>query len=432
MNEASPIQVDASESADSAFIPLSRDDVINELTSDKFWTNPDERSRVVSVLRLIGLLRQHQSAETLNRLVDLYDPFNPDDETINLVEATEMERLEKRRIFNAKLKELVISANFHEIGSDEMDDIFEKASPDGVHVEVDFEEYELYLMFYRGEAKVEKKKRDIRKLFLKHLTFEVDIYQRLFVAVKFKTEEQRIAELKQQGLDDKAARKKLKRNRKMLPPACSSDHIYVKIFKNIPKYDVEMLFPNLRVKMKYRDKLQLGGSAILGTVMWAVGTASKLLVAVALSPIVLAGTLITGVGGIMYAQIRNIFVTRDRYRMQLAQSLYFQNIANNQAALALMVDEAEEEDIKEEALLYVHLCQTPVHESQLENLRIRINGFLFQNFKIDTNFDIHDALDRLMARGLVRRSSSGDLWVMSPAEAVPFLQTAWSRLASVY
>ena len=48
MNEASPIQVDASESADSAFIPLSRDDVINELTSDKFWTNPDERSRVVS------------------------------------------------------------------------------------------------------------------------------------------------------------------------------------------------------------------------------------------------------------------------------------------------------------------------------------------------------------------------------------------------
>jgi hypothetical protein len=406
--------------------------VIRELASEKLWTNPDERANVVTVLKLIGMLRQHQSAETLNRLVDLYDPFNPDDETINLVEAQEMERLEKRRIFNAKMKDLVTSANFHEIGHDEMDEIFEKASPDGVHVEVDFEDYELCLMFHRGETKVEKKKRDIAKLYLKHKTYEVDIYDRLFVAVKFKPEEQRISEFKQQGLDDKAARKKLKSLRKMLPPACSSDDIYIKIFKNIPKYDVEMLFPNLRVKMKYRDKLQLGGSALVGTLTWAIGTASKLLVAVALSPIVLAGTLITGVGGIMYAQIRNIFVTRDRYRMQLAQSLYFQNIANNQAALALMVDEAEEEDVKEEALLYVHLCQTPVHESQLENLRIRINAFVFKNFRTDVNFDIRDALDRLLARGLVTQSDSGELRAMPPEEAVPFLKTAWARLASVH
>lgn len=432
MNEASPISIDTSESADSAFIPIARDDVIGELTSEKLWSNPNERSSVVSVLKLIGLLRQHQSAETLNQLVELYDPFNPDDETVNLVEATEMERLEKRQIFNNKLKELVTSANFHEIGSDEMDDIFEKASPDGVHVEVDFEEYELCLMFYRGEAIVQKQMRDIRKLFLKHITFDVDMYERLFVAVKFKSEEQRIEELKQQGLDEKTARKKLKKMRKMLPPCFSSDHIYVKIFKDIPKYDVEMLFPNLRVKMKYRDKLQLGGSAVFGTLTWVLGTGTKYLIAAAIAPIYLAGAFVTGIGGIMYAQIRNIFVTRDRYRMQLAQSLYFQNIANNQAALALMVDEAEEEDIKEEALLYVHLCQTPVHETQLESLRMRINAFLSKNFKIDTNFDIHDALNRLMARGLVRKSSNGDLWVMSPQEAVPFLQTAWSRLASVY
>ncbi|MBX2805094.1 MAG: DUF3754 domain-containing protein [Hyphomicrobiales bacterium] len=432
MNEASPIRIDPPETMESAFIPLSRDDVIKGLASEELWSNPEERANVYSVLNLIGMIRQHHSAETLNRLTDLYDPFNPDDETVNLVEAQEMERLEKRRIFNSKLKELVTSANFQEIGSEEMDEIFEKASPDGVHVEVDFDEYELCLMFHRGESTVEKKKRDIMKLYLKHKTYRVDVYDRLFVALKFKPEEQRITELQRDGLDEKAARKKLTKLRKMLPPAFSTDHIYVKIFKSIPKYDVEMLFPNLRVKMKYRDKLQLGGSALLGTLTWAVGTASKLLVAVALSPIVLAGTLLTGVGGIMYAQIRNIFVTRDRYRMQLAQSLYFQNIANNQAALALMVDEAEEEDVKEEALLYVHLCQWPVHESQLENLRIRIDGFLFKNFQIDVKFDIRDALDRLMARGLVTQSPTGELQAMPPQEAVPFLKTAWARLASVH
>ena len=93
MNEASPILIDAPASVEPAFIPISRDDVIRELSSEKLWTNPDERASVALVLKLIGLLRQHQSAETLNRLVDLYDPFNPDDETVNLVEATEMERL---------------------------------------------------------------------------------------------------------------------------------------------------------------------------------------------------------------------------------------------------------------------------------------------------------------------------------------------------
>ena len=419
--------------AQSAFIPIARSDVIKELTSEKMWPNPDERAQIISALKLIALLRQQRSAETLDMLSEIYDPFNPDDETINIVEAGEIERLEKRRIFNTKLKDLVTSANFHDIGPEELDEIFTNASPDGVHVEVDFDEYELCLMFYRGSKKIQKHKPDILKLYLKNKTYEVDIYERLFIAVKFKPAEVRIQELMQEhGIDEKKARKKLKKLRKMLPPSCSTDDIYIKIFKDIPCYDVEMLFPNLRVKMKPRDKLQLGSSALGGTLMWVFGTISKWAILAALSPLMLAGALATGVGGIMWAQIRNIFVTRDRYRMQLAQSLYFQNIANNQAALALMVDEAEEEDIKEEALLYVHLRQTPIHESQLENLRIRINAFLFKHFQIDVSFDIHDALERLIGRGLVTRSMSGELHTMPPGEAVPFLRNSWSRLASTY
>ncbi len=431
MNEASPIRAEAVALTRDAFIPVSRPDIIKALTADAYWTNPEQRSHAENVLRLIGMLRQHQSAETLNRMSEIYDPFNPDDETVNIVEASEMERLEKRRMFNSKLKDLVTSANFRELTPDELEEIFEKASPDGVHVEVEFGEYEVRLMFYRGASTMRKRKRDARKLFLKHTEFDVDIFERLFLAIKLKPEEQRIRELMQEnGIDEKKARKKLAKMRSMLPPACSSDHIYIKIFKDIPRFDVEMLFPNIRVKMKYKDKLQLGGSALFGAATWAIGTASKLIVAVAISPVVLAGTLITGVGGIMYAQVRNIFITRDRYRMQLAQSLYFQNIANNQAALALMVDEAEEEDVKEEALLYAHLCQTPTHTSQLENLRIRINAFLFKNFGVDVDFDIHDALTRLIARGLVTQSPAGELRAMPPEEAAPFLRNAWARLAA--
>ena len=431
MNDASPITVAGQAMAQPAFIPVSRSDIVEALLSPDRWSTSDERILASDVLMKIGSLRQHKSGVLLNQLSDLYDPFNPDDETVNLTEAPEMERLEKRRLFNAKLKDLINSANYHELHEHELEEILDKATPDGVHVEVDFKEYDVMLIFYRGAYDVQRTKRDYRRLFLKKTQYSIPTFMRLFLAIKFKPEEIRVQELmKDYGLDEEKARKRLRKMRRMLPPACSTDHIYLKIFKTIPRYDVEMLFPNIKVKMKYRDKLQLGGSALVGTTAWAVGTAAKLAVAVALSPMLLIGALVTGVGGIMYAQVRNIFITRDRYRMQLAQSLYFQNLANNQGALALIVDDAEEEDVKEEALLYTHLLRTPTHVTQLDNLRGVINEFLNEKFGIDISFDIRDALDRLRAQGLVQDTPAGGLHPMPLRDASPYLYERWCNALS--
>lgn len=431
MNDASPITDAGQAVAQPAFIPVSRSDIIASLLSPERWDTAEERALAADVLMKLGAIRQHHSGMTLNQLSDLYDPFNPDDDTVNLTSASEMERLEKRRMFNTKLKDLVTSANYHQLQEHELEEILDKATPDGVHVEVDFKEYDIMLIFYRGAYDVQRTRRDYRRLFLKKKSYAVPTFLRLFLAIKFKPEETRIKELMQDyGLDEQKARKRLKKMRRMLPPACSTDHVYLKIFKTIPRYDVEMLFPNIKVKMKYTDKLQLGGSAVVGTAAWAVGTAAKLAVAVALSPMLLAGALVTGVGGIMYAQIRNIFITRDRYRMQLAQSLYFQNLANNQGALALIVDDAEEEDVKEEALLYTHLLRAPVQPTQLETLRALINQFLTSKFGVNVSFDIHDALNRLRAQGLVQDSPFGELRALPLREASRHLHERWCSALS--
>jgi len=426
MNDASPITLAGPAMAEPAFIPVSRSDIIQGLLSPDRWASEEERALAGDVLMKIGCLRQHKSSLLLNQLNDLYDPFNPDDETVNATEAPEMERLEKRRIFNAKLKDLINSANYHQLHEHELEEILDKATPDGVHVEVDFKEYDVMLIFYRGAYDAERTRRDYRRLFLKKRPYSVPTFVRLFLAIKFKPDEIRIPELmKDYGLDEEKARKRLKKMRRMLPPAFSTDHIYLKIFKTIPRYDVEMLFPNIKVKMKYSDKVQLGGSALVGTAAWAVGTAAKLAVAVALSPMLLVGALVTGVGGIMYAQVRNIFITRDKYRMQLAQSLYFQNLANNQGALALIVDDAEEEDVKEEALLYTHLLRSPTHGTQLDDLRGVINEFLKEKFGTTIAFDVHDALDRLRAQGLVQDSPTGELRAMPLRNASRYLYERW-------
>lgn len=427
--EAVSIETAGPAAVEPTFIPVARSDIFKALLAPELWPSAGERAHAETVLKRIGYLRQHKSGVMLNQLSDIYDPFNPDDETVNVVEVSDTERLEKRRLFNAKLKDLVTSANYKELQPHELEEILSKATPDGVHVDVDFKEYDVKIIFCRGESQIQRAKRDIRKLFLKNAYYDVPVYERLFLALKFKPEDVRILEImRDDGVDEKKARKKLQKMRRMLPPFLSSDHIYIKVFKDIPRFDVEMLFPNIRVKMKYRDKLQLGGSALFGTVTWVVGTASKFLVAAALSPLVLAGALVTGVGGIMYTQVRNIFITRDKYRMQLAQSLYFQNLANNQGALALMVDDAEEEDVKEEALLYMHLLRMPVHASQLDTVRERIDADLKQRFNVDVRFDVHDALERLAETGLVTQSAAGDLRALPVDEAARHLRDRWCSL----
>jgi len=230
------------------------------------------------------------------------------------------------------------------------------------------------------------------------------------------------------GITEEKARKKLNKIRAALPETFSNSHIYLKVFKDIPRLDVEMLFPNIRVKIKNTDKMQIGGSAIAGAVSYTVGTMLKLLTVAVLSPFMLATAIVMGFGGIIYAQIRNVFIARDRYRMQLAQSLYFQNLANNQAAIAMIVDEAEEEDVKEEVLLYAHLLGGPFHISKLEILRGYINKFLAEKLGAAVNFDIEDALKRLLASEIVTQTADGDIVALPLASAREVLHKRWCTL----
>jgi hypothetical protein len=435
MNDATPVTlvpVTASASAPvrKTFLPISRGDVIEALLSPDRYASERDRALARSVFYKIGCLRQHASSLALNELTDTYDPFNPDDDTINLRELTLEERTQKQGELVEIIRKHALSANYEEISEQGLQEILDKSTPDGVSVEVDFSEFEVKLLFFRGEEENLRERRDLFRLYLSKSQYTIPTFNRLFMALKFKPEALRIPEIMAADkLDEKAARRKLRRLRRSIPKTASIDHVYLKIFKNIPRYDVEMLFPNIRVKMKYRDKLQLGGSAVVGTVTWALGTATKLLVAVALSPLVLAAALLTGVGGIIYAQIRNIFITRDRYRMLLAQSLYFQNLANNQGALALIVDEAEEEDVKEEVLLYSHLLEQPIAARDVEVLDRRIEAFFSEKFGAEVDFDVYDALERLLASGLVIRTPSGELHARPLDEADRRLRNIWYNLA---
>jgi hypothetical protein len=79
------------------FIPVDRSDIYERLVSTVPWTE-DELPIAEGVLHYLSRLRQQDSCISLDRMAAYYDPFNPDDETVN---GGEREHLDLEPLLNA-------------------------------------------------------------------------------------------------------------------------------------------------------------------------------------------------------------------------------------------------------------------------------------------------------------------------------------------
>jgi hypothetical protein len=109
----------------------------------------------------------------------------------------------------------------------------------------------------------------------------------------------------------------------------------------------------------------------------------------------------------------------------MAQNLYFHAMADNRSAMIKLADRAAEEDVKEEMLLYAVLAKTPAKRADLADVDKGIERYLRQTFDIDVDFDLGDALGRLMADGLVTEAADGTLIALPPQEAAEHLDAKW-------
>lgn len=260
--------------------------------------------------------------------------------------------------------------------------------------------------------------------FLRKEEFEVPIFRRLFVLFKLKTDERRIADLMQKsGVDRKQAERFVKRRRRHLPKAMRDGNIYMKLFKNLPRSDIEMVFPNTEIKFKTLDKLKLGltGGGALGAGMF--GAAGKIAL-LASSPLVAIGAML-GLGGVAFRQAMNFSNQRQKYMVVMAQNLYFHSMADNRSVLSKLVERAAEEDFKEEILLYGVLAKETANRRDLPAIDVAIEAYLKTKFGLDLNFDVAEALERLIADGIVREDADGNLTALPPDQATRLIDEHW-------
>ncbi len=404
------------------FLPVTRHALLDRLTAAKSWPNGDA-VQARRFLRYLDYWRRHSYSVRLLDLEQTYEPFSPDSDLMSTRKFTPDERDAMRGRLVTQISELLEQANFTHVDPEHVHVILTKDSHYGLDLDVDLHAFEEILIFFRGATTITERRRDPLKAYVGWKEVQVPVFQRLFILFKLKPYDVRVQEvMKERDVDRKEAEKVVRQLRSMLPRTVTSDYVYLKLFKNIPRSDVEMIFPNTKVRFRLFDKIKFGVTAGGGLGMGVFGTVGK--IAVASNPYTLAGA-VAGLGGIAVRQATNFIAQRNRYMVVMAQNLYFHAMADNRGVMTLLADRAAEEDVKEEMLLYSVLAKERPNIRDLHRIDEAIEQYLLTAFGIGVDFDVGDALKRLKQEGIVTELPDGTLETLPPHAAAQQIDKLW-------
>jgi hypothetical protein len=335
----------------------------------------------------------HHQVEMLK---NCYSPFNPDADTQLNYDYSEQEKKELHKKLVETLTAILNAANFEKITKTDLEEALKEESLFKIRLRVDFEYFEEVIFYQRGES---TKEETLVKFFgLKKETITFTNYERVAIYIKFKEEDYF----------------KAKKQAKLYFTPGST---IIKLFQNVPKADLEMLFPNSEVRMKTADKLIIGvPAAVSGIIVIATKLgASILLIASVISfwlgltrkevkieqqhLIALALGLAT-LGGFLFKQINKFKNRKIKFMKALTDNLYFKNLDNNTGVFHHLIDTAEEEEFKEATLAYYFLLAED-RDLTITELDETVERWFENKHNCRINFEIEDALQKLERWDLV-------------------------------
>lgn len=407
------------------FIPVTRFALMERLSAAQAW-NIGQAKDARRFFAYLDYWRHQSYNVKLLDLEQVYEAFSPDSDFLLTRKYTDAELQSMQSRLVDRMAQILEQANYERIDPNRVELILTKESHYGLDLHVDFKVFDEVLIYYRGASTQKDQRRSLRK-FLRKEEFNVPVFQRLFLLFKLKSEDVRIREvMAEENIPYEEAEKKVKKNSRMLPKEIKRENIYLKLFKNIPRSDVEMVFPNTVVKFRLFDKIKLGVTSAGGVGMGIAGAASKLAL-IFTNPIIAIGA-VASIGAVVFRQVMGFFNQKQRYMVKMAQNLYFHSLADNRGVMTLLADRAAEEDVKEEILLYSVLSKEQANRSDLPAIDRAIEKFLKSQFGVDVDFDVEDALERLLADGIVSETADGTLHTMPPGEAALKIDEKWDRL----
>ena len=175
----------------------------------------------------------------------------------------------------------------------------------------------------------------------------------------------------------------------MPEPDSKDPTIHVKLFQHIPLADLEIIFPEKRIKMKPLDKFMLIFLGLIGLVVGVTkgmgGDGDKSAVAVVFSVLLL----------LAIKTVTRFLNTRRKYMLQMSQDLYHKNLDNDVGVIQYLVDNIEDQEFKEAFIAYMLLAKAgqPLTEDELDEAAERFLNSHFGGLEVD--FEVDDALDKI-------------------------------------
>lgn len=385
---------------------------------------PGEAQAMADVLKLLGALLHHEAHAELEGLKALYDPLDPDappsrrDASVGAFEA-----------FERELSEALARANFIEIDPDSVQSRGETQRLTGLSIKPSAAGTRRVRYFARG---AHSETLDMRRWFgLKHERIDVQTMNDVVVLVGFKAEDEAAAA---------ADRKALKRMRRGVRQGAA----LVKHFRNVAGPELVTLHPGAKPSMRPRDQAMLAGPAVVAGVpvllnLWPALTVIFAVLAAyfgaqgvieesELKRALAAVSGLVAVGAFVMRQRLKYEAQTLRYQKQLADTVYFRNLANNSGVLDLLIGAGEEQDAKEAFLAYFVLRREarPLVKAEIDNF---CEAFLRDQFGLEIDFEIQDALGKLERLGLVTHENES-YSAVAPADALVRLDAAWDGLFS--
>ncbi len=364
----------------------------------------DLRPGLAKVSHLLEMIWHHSSHSRLELLKSLYESMDPD-QNQNPDSKGKEEFLETLRIS-------LHNGNWKEIDEEEMEAARQGENLFPISLRVRSDELVTSLLFKLGKVTIS----DVRTTWfgLKKEEIATEAFDRVIQVLQFHNED---------WFENN--------NRMKHYQGIESAGLHLRLFKTVPKLDLETIFPNTSPEMRHLDKIKIfaplvGGLITLGLkfgpLIFGGGTGST------------SVSIISGICAALGTYILKSYLsyqkTREKYQSQISKDLYFKGQANNAAVLNMIVDLAEEQEVKEALLAYTFLLVDKDGKHDRKSLDMRIEKWLLESFAVEVGFEVDDALRKLEEMKLLKKFPDGSLTVLSIDESLKVLDHHWDHLFS--
>lgn len=400
------------------FIPLRKRDVVRLLLEDGGFETEGAKDEFGRFCHMIESIFHFEFHGKLEKLKDSYFPLNPDLKKWREFSRKELDEC-NRELFDT-LKEVLNAANFDPISEEEIAQAYNESAALDVKILVDMDDFES-IHFYSQGRRVEEI--DRTKLFgLKTVTEKHEILGRVALMVRFKPKEY--------------FESKRSANMRFTPGST-----LIKLFKDVPKEDLEILIPNARTSMTLLDTLLLIVPAVVGGVPLLISKVMPALIVVFivigaylgiqgslqenhLKQAIAACSAGAALGGFCLKQWMKYKNKVYQFQKELSDNLYFRNLVNNVGVFHSLIDSAEEEECKEAFLAYYFLSTSdrPMTGKELDRA---VESWFEKTQGIKLDFECDDALGKLERLNLLRRLDDGALEVCSMQSALRKMDAIW-------